>query len=167
MKFDWLGAAVRWIHILSAITAVGGTIFVRFVLLPSVGQLPDDVRKSLHELVRSRWSKIVAAAIGLLLLSGLYNIGAASMQYHLPGFYMPLFLVKLLLAFAIFFVASALTGKSAGFEPIRRNARFWLTLNVAMAVVLVCISGVLRMAEKTPKTSAGPTPAPAAVAARP
>lgn len=154
MQLLLLGMLFRWMHILAAIVAVGGTIFIRLALLPAVAELPDDTRKALHERVRQRWSKVVMAAIGLLLVSGLYNIGVVAMGYDVPGHYMPLFAVKFLLAMAIFFIASGLVGRSPALEPIRRNARFWLTLNVVLAVVLVCISGVLRMTPRAEKASA-------------
>ena len=64
--------------------------------------------------MRARWSIIVAAAIGFLLVSGLYNIGMTSIHFRLPRWYMPVFGVKFLLALVIFTVASLLSGKNAG-----------------------------------------------------
>ena len=153
MQLDWLGIVFRWMHILAAIAAVGGTIFIRLALLPAVSVLPDESRKTLHEAVRSRWSKVVMATITFLIASGLYNLVVTIQRYELPSYYVPLFAVKLVLAFVIFFVASALVGRSPALEKIRRNARFWLTLNLTLAILLVCISGVLRMANKVEKPS--------------
>src|SRR5262245_47653422 len=96
----------RWLHILAAITAVGGTVFARFVVVPSLEPLAPDERAALHAAMRMRWSKIVAAAIGFLLLSGLYNITVVSIEYDLPRWYHPVFGVKFLLAFLVFTVAS-------------------------------------------------------------
>ena len=72
-QLDWLGIVFRWMHLLAAITAVGGTIFLRVALQPSLGALADDQRKALHEQVRSRWVKFVMGAILFLLVSGTYN----------------------------------------------------------------------------------------------
>ena len=152
-QLDWVAIASRWLHILAAITAVGGTIFMRFALLPSVGALPDDERKKLHEGVRSRWVKFVMAAILFLLASGIYNLILKEKQFKMAAdgakslyhtLYHMLFGVKFLLAFVIFFLASALTGRSPAFANIRQNARFWLTLNLVLAIIVVCVSGVLR-----------------------
>ena len=111
--------------------------------------------------MRARWSKIVAAAIGFLLVSGLYNVGMMSIFYRLPRWYMPVFGVKFLAAFAIFLIASLLTGKTAAADNVRRNLRFWLNLNIVLAVLVVCLSGVLRTAAKIPKEPPG-APEPAA-----
>ncbi len=144
----------RWLHILAAITAVGGTIFARFVVVPSLDPLAPDQRAALHAAMRARWSTIVAAAIGFLLLSGLYTIGYITVEYRLPRWYHPVFGVKFLLALVIFAVASLLTGRTPAADNVRRHLRFWLNLNIVLAVLVVCLSGILRTAEKIPKHAA-------------
>ena len=161
-QLDWIAIVSRWAHILAAITAVGGTIFMRMALVPSVGVLPDDERKKLHEQVRSRWVKFVMAAILFLLVSGLYNFVQKNNQGLRPAYHM-LFGIKFLLAFIIFFLASALTGRSPAFANIRANARFWLSLNMTLAIIVVCISGVLRA---IPLKGAAPQPVQAAPPAK-
>lgn len=159
MELDYLGILFRWLHILAAITAVGGTIFMRMALMPSVKTLPDDQRKALHEGVRSRWVKFVMAAILFLLVSGFYNfltkLKSPGIHADYNALYQSLFGVKFLLALVVFFLASALTGRAEAFVKIRQNARFWLTTNLVLAVVVVCISGVLRaIPTKLPSPSA-------------
>jgi uncharacterized membrane protein len=147
MQFDWVAIALRWVHLLAAITAVGGTIFMRMALVPSLAVLSEDERKALHEQVRSRWVKFVMAAILFLLLSGFYNFFRrinVGVDADFKRLYNMLFGIKFLLALVIFFVASALTGRAAALERFRKNAKFWLSVNVVLAVAVVCISGVLR-----------------------
>ncbi|HJT33662.1 MAG TPA: hypothetical protein VJ783_16575 [Pirellulales bacterium] len=146
MQLDWLGIVFRWLHILSAITAVGGTIFMRMALMPSVAVLSDEQHQALREQVRSRWVKWVMAAILFLIVSGIYNFFAKldAIDKIYKGLYHGLFGVKVLLALVIFFLASALTGRSPAFAAIRQNAKLWLSVNMALAIVVVCISGVLR-----------------------
>jgi hypothetical protein len=159
MQFgELLSLVFRWLHILAAITAVGGTIFARAVVVPTLDTVPSDERSALHAAMRARWSKILTVAIGFLLLSGLYNIGVTTFYYTLPGWYHPVFVVKFLLACVIFMVASLLIGKTEAAEQVRRNAKFWLTLNIFLAVVVVCLSGVLRTAEKIPRLLVDPGP---------
>ncbi len=148
---ELLNLVSRWLHILAAITAVGGTIFARFVVVPVLEPIAPVERAALHAAMRARWSKIVAAAIGFLLLSGLYNIVLISVEYQLPRWYHPVFGVKFLLAFVIFTVASLLTGKTPAADNVRRHLRFWLNLNIVLAVVVVMLSGILRTAERIPK----------------
>jgi uncharacterized membrane protein len=156
---DILSLVSRWAHILAAITAVGGAVFARFVVFPALDPLPADQRGTLHAAMRARWSKIVAAAIAFLLVSGLYNFMMIVVEYRLPRWYHPLFGVKFLAALAIFAIASLLAGNSPASESLRRNARAWLNLNIALAVLVVCISGVLRTAERIPKDEPPRVPA--------
>jgi hypothetical protein len=59
--------------------------------------------------------------------------------------------IKFLLAMVIFLIASLLSGKTAAAQRMREGAKTWMTLNVALAILVVCISGVLRTAKRTPK----------------
>jgi len=167
-----LGLVFRWMHILAAITAVGGTIFIRFALLPCMAEMPEEQRKSLHQALRSRWSRAVMLSIAFLLISGFYNfiyviipalrVEGTAVQAIKP-FYHGVFGVKFLLAIGIFFIASAMVGRSSAFEKIRANARRWATVNVVLAVILVCLSGFLRvardgaMAKQPPSETRGST----------
>ncbi len=158
----------RWLHILAAMAAVGGPLFIRFALIPAVDEtLPESERKALHARLRKRWSRVVMAAIALLLITGLYNfilLRNASQAWG-PSWqsggenarlYQILFGIKVLLALGVFFLASALTGSSAAFEPIRAKARMWVTITLLLGVLIVCISGQMRMLH------IGPNPAAAA-----
>ncbi|MEX2186602.1 MAG: hypothetical protein WD875_07405 [Pirellulales bacterium] len=162
-NINWLDVVLRWMHILAAITAVGGTFFARLALLPAIDEtLPPDSRQALHAAIRRRWSKLVALSISMLLVSGLVNyLTRIIPNYDLPKFYHPLFGVKFLLALGIFFIASVLSGRSAMADRFRRDARKWLTVNAILAVLVVLISGVLKTAEKSKKP---PQPAAAAAA---
>ena len=104
----------RWMHILAAITAVGGTIFMRMALVPSVAVLSDDQRKTLHEQVRSRWVKFVMGAILFLIVSGIYNflrrLNPPGIERPYIPLYHGLFTLKLVLALVIFFLVKQPAG---------------------------------------------------------
>jgi putative copper export protein len=131
-------------------------------LVPAATELPDDTRRRLAEAIRRRWSRWVMAAILFLLVSGGYNfvVTLKLLPDQHKGLYHGLFGAKFLLALGIFFIASALAGRSEAFAKVRANPKSWLTINVALAVVLVCISGVLRA---IPKNSLADHAAPASV----
>jgi hypothetical protein len=95
----------------------------------------------------STWKKIVHGGIALLLASGALNYYRviADRSHKGDGLYHGLLGTKILLALAIFFIASALVGRSASFEPMRQNARKWLAINMVLALVIVAISGFLKV----------------------
>src|SRR5438105_3779431 len=137
--------------------AVGGPMFIRFAVFPAADEtLADEQRKALHARLRKRWSRVVMAAITLLLVSGLYNFILFYKLSHTWGpdwqsgsdnarLYQMLFGIKAVLALIVFFLASALTGSSEVFERIRAKAKLWITVNLILGVLIVCISGQMRM----------------------
>jgi uncharacterized membrane protein len=165
---DALGLIFRWLHIVAATAAVGGPIFIYLVLLPVAGTLPDAGQRSVQEGVRRRWGAVVRIAITFLILSGSYNFltflrasrtWGPEWQSGPAHLYQALFGVKMLLALAIFFLASVLTGRSPAMARFRDNARFWVGINLTLGIAIVAVSSGLRMMH------IGPTPAPAKVEA--
>ncbi len=166
MDIDFVSVLFRWMHILPAIIAVGGTIFMRAALVPALGELPEAQRKAFHEAIRSRWSVWVMGCITFLLISGFVNFFTLNAKYQFPKLYHPLFGIKVLLALAIFAIASILSGRSSTAQRVRQNPRPWLNLNIALAVLLVCISGVMRnITLNAPLKSAAAKPAAVAAPA--
>lgn len=135
----------RWMHMLAAITAVGGTIFMRVALVPAASVLSDEEHQKLREALRSKWAKFVHMSIGFLLLSGIYNLVFVVIPAKdIPKQYHMVFGTKFLLALGIFFLASMLMGRSNAAQKFQQNAKKWLTVNAVLAVIVVCLSGVLR-----------------------
>lgn len=147
----------RWIHVGTAIVLVGGTVFLRFVLTPAAAQLPEAEHQKLKDLVMNRWKKFVHAGIALFIVSGFYNFFVVQIPNHRgDGLYHALIGTKILLAFAIFFLASALVGRSKSFDGLRKNAKFWQLVIILMAAAIVGISGYAKVA--LPGKSAGSSP---------
>lgn len=146
MTVDYLALTLRVVHILAAITAAGGTIFLFRAGLPAMQTLSHEARAAFHDALRSRWAVLLHAAILFLLVSGLWNYVATIRAYEVPRAYHMLFGVKFLLAMIVFAVAILLSGRSALADKLRADASRWLGLNTALLVAIVVISGVLRQA---------------------
>jgi uncharacterized membrane protein len=99
---EFLTAIMRWVHITSAVTLVGGIVYARFVMIPAARSLSPDARTALDENAARRFRPAAFAAMAGLVLSGIFN-------YLLkPGHsvrYSALFGVKMLLALHVFSVA--------------------------------------------------------------
>jgi uncharacterized membrane protein len=136
----------RWLHVGTAIVLLGGTFYIRFVLMPAAKQLPDAEHEKLKELVGARWKKFVHGGIGLLLLTGFYNYFQATPAEAFRKQYHMLVGIKILLAFAVFFLGSALVGRSKAFAGMRQKAPQWLGAVLLLGAVIVGISGYLKVA---------------------
>jgi len=140
-----LAIVLRWMHIVPAVVAGGATVFSALALLPALGTRPDAERLAVREAIMTRWRWVVMTCITLLLGSGLANFFLYQAPAHRgQPLYHGLFGLKFLMAMTVFFLASALTGRSAGLARIRANARFWTGLNAALVVAIVLVSGILR-----------------------
>ncbi len=118
---------------------------MRFALLPAAkAALGDDVHEKLREAVRVRWAKFVHAAIALLLITGAINFAILALPPKIkPLPYHPIFGVKFLAAFAVFFIAEALMSRGPGFAKIRANRAKWLAILLSLGALIVLLSGIL------------------------
>lgn len=136
----------RVLHILGAVLLLGGGLFVRNVLFPACQELPEDLRKQVHDATAKRWRYIVAAAIAMLIFTGFYNYIVVMLPQHQGDKLYNMWIgIKILLAFVVFFFASALSGRSKALEGIRRNAGRWMLVTTSLGIVIVVIASVLKI----------------------
>ena len=97
-----LNVFMRWLHISSMATLIGGLIFGRLVMVPAAAGFSNETRATLGERAAAAFRPLVGAAIAGLLISGIYNIlsnPGHTVKYHI------LLGVKLLLVMHVFAVA--------------------------------------------------------------
>lgn len=135
----------RIVHVGTAITLIGGSIFMLWVLIPSAKQLDDDSHQKLADLIGSRWKQFVHIGVTLFMISGFYNFVRALPQHRGDGLYHAILGTKILIAMVVFFIATALVGRSAKLEPMRRNREKWLRVLVTLALVIVAMSGFVKV----------------------
>ncbi|PHS05213.1 MAG: hypothetical protein COA78_15495 [Blastopirellula sp.] len=150
---DFLELILRWAHLIPATIMVGGTLYMRMALLPAAATLEEEPRNQLKAELRSRWSKWVMMSAGLLIVSGMVNFILTVKAYGFPqGYYHPLFGLKFIFALAVFYIASLLTGRSAGAEKFREKESFWLSVNATLVILIVLMAGLMKVADREPKT---------------
>jgi hypothetical protein len=135
----------RIVHVGTAITLVGGSVFMLLVLLPAARQLSNESHDQLAAEVSSRWKRFVHLGVLLFLVSGFYNYMQAIPLHRGDGLYHGLVGTKMLLALGVFFLAAALVGRSPKLEPIRANRGKWLKVLVLLAAIIVAISGYVKV----------------------
>ena len=131
----------RWAHIGTAIVLVGGTTFFRFVVMPALG----DENPELIEKIRNGWKKFVHGGIAVFIVSGFYNYIKAIPLHKGDGLYHMLVGTKMLLAFFVLFIASALVGRTAGTQKYRDGAKQWTGIMLLVAATIVGISGFVKI----------------------
>jgi uncharacterized membrane protein len=99
---DALNVFMRWLHISSVATLIGGMIFGRLVMVPSAGALSAETRVALGERAAAAFRPLVGGAVAGLLVSGIYNIlsnPGHTVKYHI------LLGIKLVLVMHVFAVS--------------------------------------------------------------
>ncbi|HEX4822746.1 MAG TPA: hypothetical protein VFV19_00375 [Candidatus Polarisedimenticolaceae bacterium] len=136
---------LRWCHIVPAVVAGGATVYTFLALIPALGELPAAEAARLREAVVRRWRVVFMVCVTLLLASGLLNFLLYQSPAHRgQALYHGIFGIKFLAALVVFFLGSALTGRSAALAQIRANARFWTGVSAALVILIVLLSGILR-----------------------
>lgn len=77
-----LDAVVLWIHLLSAVLFVGGSLFIWLVVLPASKLIAKDEseRMQIVEKIARRFGRITNITLVVLILSGVYNA-----SWYLPS----------------------------------------------------------------------------------
>jgi uncharacterized membrane protein len=149
--FPWLTVIMRWVHIISACLAIGAPFFMRYIIMPVAKKnLGDEAAEDLRQKIMGRWKFFVHLLIAAFLVTGGYTFwinmptkadnwpATARIAYH------AIFGIKVILALVIFFIASALVGRSAAFEKIRKRHKLWATFMILLAFAVVLCGNVLR-----------------------
>jgi hypothetical protein len=137
-----LNLIMRWLHIFSVIAAVGATVFMRFVLVPSLVNLNDETRTQFLKNLAAKLRILIHSAIGGILLSGLYNTHLLWKSSIAP--YGLIYTVKVTLALVVFLIAIFLTSTNPKRAAFQANRKKWLAVNVFLAIIIVLLSAVLR-----------------------
>lgn len=141
----WIDYLSRVVHISTAIALVGGSVFTLCVLLPAVKKLSEDAHATFAQAISARWKRFVHVGILLFLASGIYNYYKAMPMHKGDGLYHALLGTKMLLALGVFFIASALVGRSPTFAAMRAQRGKWLTVLVLLACIIVLISSFVKV----------------------
>ncbi|MBI2528325.1 MAG: DUF4149 domain-containing protein [Candidatus Rokubacteria bacterium] len=137
-----LSLVVRWLHVLAAVTWIGGMFFIALVLVPVTRRLEDPALRSrlVHEL-GLRFRTVGWIAIGVLVATGLVNLWLYSFLLASPRFHWKLGLVILALILSAFhdFVLGPRAG-APGAHPSARSRASWLArINVLVTLAIVML----------------------------
>jgi len=132
-----LGVCLRWIHIASVVTLIGGFIYARFVLAPALASLPSGERESAGSKAVSAFRPLMLTALILALGSGMFNY--ATKANYPPTYHMWMG-IKLL--FVLHITASAILYAVRESNQAKRDRT---ALSIAISgLVVVAIAAYLR-----------------------
>ena len=111
---------------------------------------------------------LVMLSIAMLLVSGFVNlflILSRQVPRHIPEQYVPFHIRrKVPPEPRRFLFRSRLVARTAG-RAIRTRESFWASFNLTLAVIVVCLAGFMKLADRRPQDAPAPPPAGPAAAA--
>jgi uncharacterized membrane protein len=154
----WLMLLSRILHILGAIIIVGGILYIRAIITPSVSDPNITADRQLGGR-RATWAMWVGIATLLLLVTGLWNyMQIIKTHERMASSYHMIAGLKMLAGIALFLLAALLAGRSPVAEVMRQRMRFWLNMCLLLGIITVALGSVLRTYPHTPKVDApGPS----------
>jgi hypothetical protein len=132
---------LRWLHIIPAALAIGGLVFLRFILPGATAGLPEGQREEVFLKARRRFKMILHTSIMCLIISGVIN----SIRFY------PIYDARRPLAFALWHSHMLLAAivfvisfwSMAGSRPPASH-RTMGAVNVVLLLLLVALSSTLQ-----------------------
>src|SRR5258705_5639840 len=138
---------LRWLHIIPAAVAIGGLIFMRFVLPAAIRPLGEEQSREVFLRARRIFKIMLHASILLLIISGVINSIRFYPHYvqHRP-LAIALWHTHMFLAVIVFVISFwSLAGKAP--PASHRTAAL---VNVVLLLVLVAVSSTLQYVRQRP-----------------
>lgn len=132
-----MAVLMRWIHITSVVTLIGGFIFARYAVTPALATLQEPERGTLGNKVVANFRPILYTVLVTIIGSGLYNY--LTKPSYPPHYHMWIG-IKFLFVLHIFAVAVLYTIPQA--EEIKRTR--WASGIAVSGLIIIAISAYLR-----------------------
>jgi len=136
------------VHVIFGFFIAGAALFQWRAVHPAVTSEAGSAE--VQESIRTHWAPVVRIGIVVLLVTGLYQFMAfgldkavAQKGTEAAGEYHMLFGIKVLLALGVFFIASAMVGRSEALAGMRKSASTWLGLSTLLVIGIIVISRML------------------------
>ena len=132
-----LAVCMRWIHITSVVTLIGGFIYARFALAPALAKLPEPTRGEVGDRAVANFRPLLYTVLVTILGSGLYNY--LTKASYPPHYHMWIG-IKFLFVLHIFAVSILYAMPDA--DEAKRNR--WLKGMAISGLIVIAISAWLR-----------------------
>jgi uncharacterized membrane protein len=131
------GVLLRWVHIASVVTLIGGFIYARFALAPALATFPPSEGEAVGAAVVRSFRALLYTVLVTVIGSGVYNF---AMKASYPPGYQMWFGIKMLLVLHIAAAAILYSVRESGLAKRNRTA-----LGIVISgLLVVAISAYLR-----------------------
>ena len=140
----------KFLHLSAAGIVVGGLVYLRFILIPSLRGVPEAERGTLLQAAYKKTLRWMSYSLLVLFLTGMDNImrarktlGVASED--LRGTYWAVFWTKMVLFILAFILVHLLMIGAPPFRRIQAAYRWWIGVLVVVSFIIIYLSGYLTL----------------------
>ena len=137
-----MSLVLRWLHVLAAITWIGGMLFIALVLVPITRRLEDPaLRVRLVRAVGVRFRAVGWIALGVLLGTGIGNLWLHPSLLGAPRFHVKIALVVLALLLSVVhdFVLGPRAGAPGADPSVRVHASWMARINLLIVLIVTLL----------------------------
>jgi uncharacterized membrane protein len=139
----------RVLHIAATCTSLGGLFYARFVLWPTLPQLPASEREAfLHSVIR-RYAVIKWTGVTVVALTGVVQWIVLWPLVTNGALYLLYFAIKMAGAVGLFSITALLALPARRLERMHANRGAWSALNVACGLTILIGAALMRTVAKT------------------
>ena len=140
----------KWIHLSSAGVIVGGLLYLRFILIPTLDGLPEAQRTPLWQVAYKKTLRWQLYAMALLILTGIHNIMTARKTFgnftpDQVSMYWMIFWMKIILFLTAFILVHLLMIPTPSFRRIQEAYRWWVSVLTVTGLLILFLSGYLTL----------------------
>jgi len=129
---------MRYVHIVSVATVVGGLLFLPFCVLPAVKDLDQALREKVTQAVTRRFYRVLWVGVCGLIISGVYNwVQSAGLYKEMGPAGNALIGTKVLLALGVFVMVGL--GSAGLVKP--KACRM---VNIHLVATIMLLAAILR-----------------------
>lgn len=116
---DWLEFGVQWLHVVFAIFWFGGTMFLDFVVLPTLQKVPPASARDVGRSLAPRMAMLMRVAVVVVIVLGIIRgiawgpRNAAGTGFDFSSQYGMTWSISILLALAIAAIGDGVLGRTA------------------------------------------------------
>jgi uncharacterized membrane protein len=136
----------RVLHLAATCTSLGGLVYARAVVLPTVGALPPDARATFLARAIRRYGYIKWTGVAVVAATGV--VGWAHnfplVPARLRAAYAAAFALKMMGAAGLFAITAQLALPLGAFRGMRERRAFWSAVNVGCGLVILIGAALMR-----------------------
>ena len=135
---------IRVLHIAATCTSLGGLVYARAVLWPSLPSLPEAEREPFLRRVIRRYAYVKWTGVTVVAVTGVIQWMRVFPTVADRRLYLAAFAVKMVSAVGLFTITASLALPAGAFAGIQRRRGLWSAVNIVCGLGILTGAALMR-----------------------